>query len=264
MDMLAVIGVLMVLTLVGSVFLKSYLEKKKIERARLLVDLHDDLRRMQNALAIIPEVYLDVPTKIFMIKRVIQLINAVEEAGNESDSLNMLKMDLEAQLAKTLQAKDDSVKRLSQWTKIEHPDTAHEIRTLAKFLHNQILSSVKSGLVPRAHGARVVKNLKVIMHRIALDLNYTLATSALKMNKLRPALGKLRVAKGLVLKSPIKQHLKSQKEEIEGLIEKTEQRIIAQRKENAATTENKLASGMDKIEEEQAWDSKKNLYDSDS
>ena len=260
---MAVVGVLIVLTLVSSIFLKSYLDKRKIERARMLVDLHDDLRRMQNALAIIPEVYLDVPTKIFMIKRIIQLIDAVEEVGNESDSLNMLKMDLESQLAKTLQAKDDSVKRLSQWTKIDHPDTAHEIRTLAKFLHNQILTCVKSGLVPRAHGARVVKNLKVIMHRIALDLNYTLAASALKMNKLRPALGKLKVAKGLVLKSPIKQHLKKQKEEIEKLIEKTEQRLIAQRKASAAATANKLASGMDKMEEDEAWDSKKNLYDSE-
>jgi len=263
MDMLAVIGVLMVLTLVSSVFLKSYLEKKKIERARMLVDLHDDLRRMQNALAIIPEIYLDIPTKIFMIKRLIQLIDAVEEIGNESQSLNMLKMDLEAQLAKTLQSKDDSVKRLSTWTKIEHPDTAQEIRTLTKFLHKQILSSVKSGLVPRAHGARVVKNLKVVMHRIALDLNYTLATSALKMNKLRPALGKLRVAKGLLTKSPIKQHLKNQKDELDALIEKTERRLVSQRKANAATTENKLASGMDKIQEEEAWDSKKNLYDSE-
>ena len=263
MDMLAVVGVLIVLTLVSSVFLKTYLDKKKIERARQLVDLHDDLRRMQNALAIIPEVYLDVPTKIFMIKRIIQLIDAVEEVGNESDSLNMLKMDLESQLAKILQTKDDSVKRLSQWTKIEHPDTAHEIRSMTKFLHNQILKCVKSGLVPRAHGARVVKNLKVIMHRIAIDLNFTIAASALKMNKLRPALGKLKVARGLVIKSPIKQHLKKQKEELEALIEKTEKRLIEKRKENAATTSNKLASGMDKIEEEEAWDSKKNIYDND-
>lgn len=260
---MALVGVLMVATLVGSIFLKSYLDKQKIERARQLVDLHDDLRRMQNALAMIPDAYLDVPTKIFMVKRIIQLIDAVQEVGNESEGLNILKMDLEGQLAKILQTKDDSVKRLSQWTKIEHPDTAHEIRTLTKFLHGQILNTVKSGLIPRAHGARVVKNLKVIMYRISVDLNYTLAAAALKMNKLRPALGKLRVVKGLILKSPIKQHLKSQQDQINALIEKTEAKIIQEREANAATTSNKLASGVEKIEEEEAWESKKNIYDSE-
>lgn len=263
MEGMAVIGVLIVLTLVGSIFFKSYIEKKRIERARKLVDLHDDLRRMQNAMGTIPEIYMDTPTKIFIIKRLMQLIDQVEEVGNESDSLSNLRQELESRLEKAMAAKDDSVKRLSQWSKINHPDAAHEVKNLCKYLHGQIISSVKGGLIPRAHGSRVVKNLKMMMHRIALDLNFNLASAALKSGKLRPALGKLRVAKGLVIKSPIKQHLNAQKEQIEKLIESTERRLSQQRKEQASTSVNKLASGVDKMEEEEAWDNKKNIYDSE-
>lgn len=261
MDSLIIVAVLITITVVGSAFLKSYLDKKRIERARELVDVHDDLRRMQNAMAIIPDLYLDIPTKIFMIKRIIQLVNKVQEIGNESESLKLLSIDLESQLVKIMNSKDDSIKRLSKWGAIEHPDTAHEIRTLTKYLHSQIVSCVKNGLIPRSHGARVVKNLKVVMYRITLDLNYNLARSAMRTNKLRPALGKLKNARAALLKTPIKQHLKTQLEELETLIEKTERKLVAQRKASQAQTANKLSSGMDKIEEEEAWDSKKNIYE---
>ena len=262
MDTMIVLGVLIVLTLVCSVAVKSYLDKKQIERARGLVDLHDDLRRMQNAMAIIPDLYLDTPTKIFIIKRIMQLVLKVQEVGNESDSLKMLHTDLEGQLAKIINSKDDSVKRLSQWAKIENPDAAHEIRTMAKLLHTQILSCVKSGLIPRAHGSRVVKNLKIVMYRISLDLNYNLAQQSMKLKKYRPALGKLRVAKGLIVKSPIKQYLKTQGEQVDALITQVEAKMLAIRKAESKNKPDALSSGMDKIEEEEAWEAKKNDYDS--
>ena len=261
MDTLIVLGALIVITLVGSLTIKSQLEKRRILRARMLVDLHDDLRRMQSALAIIPEVYLDIPTKLFMIKRLMQLVDKVQETGNATESLKNLHSDLQEQLDKTLETKDDSTARLAKWTNIDNPDTAHEIRTLIKYLHGQILNTVKSGLVPRAHGSRVVKNLKIMMHRIALDLNYSLARSYLKASKFRPALGKLRVALGVILKSPIKQFLKSQREELEKLIEKTEKKIISQRKENNKASADKLAKGLDKLKEDEDSNTKKNIYD---
>lgn len=263
MDSMLIFGVLIALLLVSSIFLKSYLDKKRIERAREMVDLHDDLRRMQNAMALIPDLYLDIPTKVFMIKRIMQLINKVQQVGNESEKLKMLYMDLEQQLNKVLNSKDDSTKRLNQWGKINDPDTAHEIRTVTKYLHGQILACVKSHLIPRSHGSRVVKNLKIIMHRIALDLNYNLARNALRMKKLRPALGKFKMARGLLIKSPIKQHLKDQLQELEASIEKVEKMLVSQRKAASAATANKLASGINKIEEDEAWDNKKNIYDSE-
>jgi hypothetical protein len=261
MDTLIVLGVLVIITLVGSIAIKTQMEKRRILRARLLVDLHDDLRRMQSALAVIPEVYLDIPTKLFMIKRLMQLVNQVQETGSPSESLTSLHSDLQEQLDKTLEAKDDSAARLAKWTRIDSADAAHEIRILIKYLHGQILSTVKTGLVPRAHGSRVVKNLKIMIHRIALDLNYTMARSYLKANKPRPALGKLRVALGVTLKSPIKQYLKTQHSELEKLIEQTEKKIINQRKQANKTTEDKLAKGLDKMQEEEDRDTKKNIYD---
>ncbi len=261
MDTLIILGTLIILTLFGSLFVKSYLEKQRIERARQLVDLHDDLRRMQNALAIIPELYLDTPTKLFMIKRLIQLIDKVQEIGNETESLNVLHQDLHAQMEKAMKSKDDSAVRLSKWAKIDNPDTAHEIKMMIKFLHDQILTGVKTGLIPRAHAARVVKNLKVMMHRLALDLNYNLARAALRSNKLRPALGKLRVALGHCLKSPIKQYLGKQKEQLESLIEQTDAKIVKLRKEANRNTSNKLSEGVEKIDKEDEFENKKNIYD---
>jgi hypothetical protein len=263
MDSTLIFAVLIVIVIMGSFFLKSYLDKKRLARAREMVDLHDDLRRMQNAMAIIPDLYLDMPTKVFMIKRIIQLVSKIQQTGNESESLKMQAADLDSQLAEIVKRKDDDVKRLSQWGKIDDPDTAHEIRNMAKYLHSQILVCVKSHLLPRSHGSRVVKNLKIIMHRVALDLNYNIAKNAIRANKLRPALGKLKLARGLLLKSPIKQHLKTQIIDIETLIEKTEKMLVAARKTSTEATANKLASGVDKIDEDDAWDSKKNMYDSE-
>ncbi len=261
MTTFVILGVLILATLVGSIAIKSYLEKRRIERARLLVDLHDDLRRMQTAMVVVPQVYLDTPTKLFMIKRLMQIIDQVQNAGNETDHLTVIHQDLQKQLEATMAAKDDSVDRLSKWTNIEDADTAHEIKSLVKYLHGQILSSVKMGLIPRSHGSRVVKNLKVISHRIGLDVNYTLARNALKRNKYHPALGKLRVALSITVKSPIKQYLKPQKETLEKLIAQTEAKIAKQQKEKNKSTVNKLASGVDKIQEDDEMEQKKNQYD---
>ncbi len=261
MTTFVILGALILATLVGSLAMKSYLEKRRIERARLLVDLHDDLRRMQTALTVVPQVYLDTPTKLFMIKRLMQIIDQVQEAGSETDHLNDLHQGLQTQLEATIAAKDDSVERLAKWTRIDDADAAHEIKSLIKYLHGQILSSVKIGLIPRSHGSRVVKNLKVITYRIGLDVNYTLARNALKLNKYRPALGKLRVALSITLKSPIKQHLKPQKETLEKLIAQTEAKIAQQQKEKSRDTVNKLASGVEKIQEEDELEQKKNQYD---
>ena len=256
-----ILGALILATLVGGIALKNQLEKRRIERARLLVDLHDDLRRMQSALAVIPHVYLDTPTKLFMIKRLMQIIEQVQEAGNETSGLSDMHQELQNQLESTIQTKDDSVARLAKWTPIDTADLAHEIKSLVKYLHGQIITAVKLGLIPRAHGSRVVKNLKVVTYRIGLDLNYTLARQALKLNKYRPALGKLRVALSIALKSPIKQYLKPQKETLEKLIEQTESKIERQREEKSKATTNKLASGVEKIKVEDDWEQKKNLYD---
>ncbi|MFT6260695.1 MAG: hypothetical protein ACJAYK_001291 [Crocinitomicaceae bacterium] len=264
MDTTLIFVALIVIMVMCSFLLKGHLDRKRLTRARKIVDLHDDLRRMQNAMTIIPDLYLDAPTKTFMIKRIIQILSFIQEIGSESESLKKQTLDLESQLDKIVQSKDDSVKRLSQWGKIDDPDVAHEIRSMAKYLHSQILICVKSHLLPRSQGSRIVKNLKVIMHRIALDLNYNIAKNAIKANKLRPALSKLKVAKGLLLKSPIKPHLNAQLETLETLIEKIEKKLITVSKASSKVTANKLASGVDKIDEEEAWDGKKNMYDSEN
>ncbi|WP_396586842.1 hypothetical protein [Bermanella sp. R86510] len=261
METMVIFGAVIVLTLIGSIFIKSYLEKKRIEMARKLVDLHDDLKRMQNAMAVLPDIYLDTPTKVFMIRRLIQLLQQVQESGNQSEGINIQIQELEYQLDKTQQRKDDSVKRLSQCSKIAHPDTAHEIKVAVKFLHGQMLASVKNGLIPKSHGARITKNLKVMAHRLGLDLNYNLAKQALQTNKWRPALGKLRMTKSIIIKSPIKQYLEKQRIEVDELIKKTEAKLNQVRIQNQTQSQNKLAEGVDKIQQEEDWESKKNIYD---
>jgi len=112
MDSIIVLGTLLLVTLVSSIFIKGYLDKRRIEKAREIVDLHDDLRRMQNAMAVIPSIYLDVPTRIFMLKRTMQLVSKLLEGSSDNHNLNALYQDMESQLEKALTQKDDSVKRL--------------------------------------------------------------------------------------------------------------------------------------------------------
>lgn len=261
MDSLFIIGTLLVVTLVGSIFVKGYIDKRRIEKARELVDLHDDLRRMQNAMAVIPGVYFDIPTRIFVLKRTMQLIAKVLEIGQENQTLNALYHEMEVQLEKTLEVKDDSVKRLKKRGKIDHPDKAHEIRQMVKFLHEQIIKSVKAGLIPKAHGTRVVKNLKTAMQRTIIDMNYYLAMDSYRNQKLRPALGKFKVTLGLIIKSPIKKYLEELKNEVEKRIKDIEKKLMAERRRANEASANKLASGVDKIQEDEAWESKKNIYD---
>lgn len=261
MDSLIIIGTLMVVTLVSSIFIKNYLEKRRIEKARELVDLHDDLRRMQNAMGGVPSIYFDIPTRIFMLKRTMQLIAKVLEYGQDNQNLNALYQEMEVQLEKTLEQKDDTVKRFNKRSKIDDPDTAHEVRQMVKFLHDQILKSVKSGLIPKAHGSRVVKNLKVVMQRTVIDLNYNISQSLLRNKKLAAALSKLKVTLALVIKSPLKQSLTPLKDELEKTIKQVEKKLFQDRKKTSKTSSNKLSSGMDKIKEEEEWESKKNIYD---
>lgn len=261
MDSIIVLGTLLLVTLVSSIFIKGYLDKRRIEKAREIVDLHDDLRRMQNAMAVIPSIYLDVPTRIFMLKRTMQLVSKLLEGSSDNHNLNALYQDMESQLEKALTQKDDSVKRLNKRGKVDNPDTAHEIRAMVKFLHEQIVKSVKSGLIPKAHGSRVVKNLKVIMQRTVIDMNYNMAQAILKTQKLRPALSKLKVTLGLVIKSPLKQCLTQLKEELEKTIKSIESKLAIESKKANARSGGQLASGMDKIKEEEDWDTKKNIYD---
>jgi len=261
MDSIIIIGTLLVITIVSSIFIKNYLEKRRIEKARELVDLHDDLRRMQNAMNVIPMVYFDIPTRIFMLKRTMQLIAKVLEYGQDNQSLNAIYQDMEIQLEKTLEQKDDSVKRLNKHSKVDHPDTAHEIRQTVKFLHDQILKSVKGGLIPKAHGSRVVKNLKIVMQRTVIDMNYNMARQFMQSKKLGPALSKLKVTLSLVIKSPLKQALTPLKDELEKNIKKLEKRLYEERRKASQRSANKLASGMDKIQEEEEWERKKNIHD---
>ncbi len=258
---LAIIGVLIILTLIGSIFIKSFLEKKKIERARAMVNLTDDLRRMQNAISTLPELYLDKPTKTFIYKSIIQMAERIGQVSNRDDSMVSVINEARTKLDAALELKEDSIKRLSKWCKVANPDDAQEMRQLIKFLHAQTVAAVKAGVIPKAHGARVVKNLKVIAHRIMLDLNYCLGKTYYTGKKHRRALGKFRVALGILHKSPIKQHLNPQKEELEKLIQKTESILEETRKQTASTSANSLASGMDKMEKEEEWEQKKNLYE---
>ncbi|GAA6133716.1 hypothetical protein NBRC116188_05050 [Oceaniserpentilla sp. 4NH20-0058] len=261
MDSIIVLGALLVITLISSIFVKNYLEKRRIEKARELVDIHDDLRRMQNAMNIIPGIYFDIPTRIFMLKRTMLLISKVLELGQDNQNLNALYQDLEIRLEKTLEAKDDSVKRMNKHSQINDPDTAHEIRQTIKFLHDQILKSVKTGLIPKSQGSRVVKNLKVIMQRTVMDMHYNIAQHLLSNKKFGPAMSKFKVTLSLVLKSPSKQALTPFKDELERVIKKIEHRLNEGRKKASQQSANKLSSGMDKIKEEEDWESKKNIYD---
>ena len=258
---LAIIGILTMATLVVAIFVKSYLDKKRIENAREMVELQDDLRRMQTAMTIIPDLYFDVPTKIFMFKRVMQLASKLQELTGEDASLNMLMGTMQEQLQKVQGSKDNRAARLAQWSKINNPDIAHEARSMIKFLHGQMVISVKNSLIPKALGTRVVANLKIMAPRLAMDLNYNIAQGSLKLKKYRPALGKLRTAKALIHKSNIKQHMKRQQAEIEELIKTTEAHLNAKRKKAQAQNVNKLADGVEDMNEKDQWDQKKNLYE---
>lgn len=258
---LAIVGVLMVAALFGSVFIKSYLDKKNIESARELVELQDALRRMQTAQQIIPELYIDIPTKIFMAKRTMQLAYKMQELSGDDAAITMLIDNMQEKLNKAQGTKDNRAVRLSKWSDINNPDTAHEVKHMVKFLHGEMVASVKSGIIPKALGTRVTANLRIMAPRIAMDLNYNLARAAIKSNKLRPALGKLRITKALLLKSTIKQHMKTQIETVEKLITETEKKMNAKRKKVQAQSANKLASGLNDLEEKEQWDQKKNLYE---
>ena len=64
-------------------------------------------------------------------------------------------------------------------------------------------------------------------------------------------------------RSPIKQYLKTQNEELGKLINETESKINESRKKSAQASANKLAEGMDKINDDDNWENKKNMYDGD-
>ena len=256
------VGALLIILVVAALLTKTYLEKRRIEQARLLVDLQDSLRRMQNASSAFPEVYLDKPTKVFIYKRLIQLSQAIAEVDQaEAAGMGAMETDFSSKMEAARNTPDDSVKRLSKWASIPHPDTAHELRRLVQFLHQEVIDSTKSGLIPKAHAKRVIKNLKITASRIPLDLNFSIAKGAFKTKQYRQALGKLRVAQGVIKRSPVRQYLKKQAGQIEELMKKTDEALAIAAEKNKAKTANSLAAGMDKMAEDEQWEQKKNYFD---
>lgn len=262
MEPAALIGILGIIGIVIALLVKTYLEKRRIEQARLIVDLQDSLRRMQNAHKIIPEVYLDKATKLFIHKRMLQITQAILATDNsESQNLSTFQDELTVQVEQIRNQSDDVIKRLGAWAPVPNQDAAHELKRLTQFLHAEVVRTTKSGDLKKGHALRVIKNLKIIANRIPLDMNFALGRAAAKLNKPRPALSKFKVAQGIIKRSPIKQHLSKQEEQLTKLIKKCELKLERIADEAKAKSGNSLAEGMNEMEEKEKWEQKKNYFD---
>lgn len=262
MEPVALIGVLFIVIVVVALLYRSYKEKRRIEQARLLVDLQDALRRIQNVQQGLPETYLDKPTKVFIFKRLVQITQNIAEVEKaEAPAMGALEDEFTAKMEAARNSTDNAVKNLSQWVPIPSQDTAHEMRHLVKFLHQEVIKAAKAGFIPKAHAARVIKNLKITATRIPLDLTYELGKAAYKTKKFRPALSKFKVALGMIKRSPVRKHLTKQNKQLEELVKKCEAKLEEIAEANKAKTGNSLAEGMDKMEEDSKWDQKKNYFE---
>lgn len=262
MESIALIGVFLIVVLVVALLYRTYRERRRIEQARLLVDLQDALRRVQNATKVLPDVYLDKPTKVFIYKRLIQITRSIAETEpSESAAMANLEDNFTTHMETARNEKDDSVKRLSKWADIPSKDAAHEMRRSVQFLHQETVSAAKSGLIAKAHAMRVIKNLKVAAARIPLDMTFALGKAAYQTKKYRPALSKFNVAVGIIKRSPVRKYLAKQNEQIEELIKQTEAQLKKIADQNKAKSANSLAEGMDKIEQDSQWEQKKNYFE---
>ena len=262
MEPIALVGILFIVVVVVALLYRSYKEKRRIEQARLLVDLQDALRRMQNAIDILPNVYLDKPTKVFIYKRLIHITRSIAETEQtQAAAMASLEDNLTSRMETARGSPDTAVKNLSQWAEIPSQDAAHEMRRLVQFLHQEVIKSAKSGFIPKAHAARVVKNLKITATRVPLDLAYALGKAAYQTKKYRPAMSKFKVAQGMIKRSPVRKHLSNQNGQLEELIKECEAKLKQIAEENKAKSGSSLAEGMDKIEEDSKWDQKKNYFE---
>lgn len=257
-----IIGILFIVMVVVALLYRSYKEKRRIEQARLLVDLQDSLRRLQNAARALPDIYMDKPTKVFLFQRLTQIVNKIAETEqSEAPAMATLETEYASKMEAARSSPDTAVKNLSQWATIPSQDAAHEMRHLVKFFHQEVIKAAKSGAVPKAHAARVIKNLKITATRIPLDLTYALGQAALQTKKYRPALSKFKLAHGMIKRSPVRKHLAKQNSELEELIKKCDAKLQQIADANKAKTGNSLAEGMDKMEEESKWEQKKNYFE---
>lgn len=262
MEPIALIGILFIVLVVIALLYRSYREKRRIEQARALVDLQDALRRMESATSALPDVYLDKPTKVFIYKRMLQIIRGINSTDASAGAqLANLEDTYTGKLEAARNSKDDALKRLAQWAQIPNQDAAHEMRRLVKFLHQEVVNATKAGLIPKAHASRVIKNLKIMASRIPLDATYALGRGALKTKKYRPALSKFKIAQGIIKRSPVRKYLAKQNEQLEELIKKTEEKLQIIAEENRAKSGNSLADGMDKMAKDEQWEQKKNYFE---
>jgi len=262
MEPMVLVGILFIVVVVVALLFRSYKEKRRIEQARRLVDLQDALRRMQNAINILPNIYLDKPTKVYMFKRLIHISRSIAEAEqSQAAAMAVLEDNLTSQMETTRNSPDTAVKNLSKWAEIPSQDAAHEMRRLVQFLHQEVIKSAKVGFIPKAHAARVIKNLRIVATRVPMDLTYALGKAALQTKKYRPALSKFKVAQGMIKRSPVRKHLTNQNGQLEKLIEKCEAKLKQIAEENKAKSGSSLAEGMDKMEEDSKWDQKKNYFE---
>lgn len=253
-----IIAVALIAVLIISVIAKGALEKARIERARRLIDLQDDLRRLQNMLSAMPSPYLDKATRLLIYTELIYLLALTEKMS--STSTQSQRDELEG-LMEQAKLAPENPQRLAQWVPLTDPDVAQEIKLMLQNLHRLTLRANKESRVTRSHAAAVIKNIKIVMYRLPIDLNYGIGNAADKMNQQRKALGKFKVARGAILKSPVAKYLRNQQSELEERIAKLEGVLEVERKSRAKNTSNSLAEGMEKLAEDEAWETKKQIYD---
>lgn len=252
-----IIAAALIAILIISVIAKGALEKARIERARRVIDLQDDQRRLQNMLNIMPPPYLDKATRLLIYTELQHLLGLSQKISGESKESQLEEL---SGLIDKARLSPENPQRLSQWVPLTEPDMAQEIRLMLQNLHRIVLRANKESRITRSHAAAVIKNIKIVMYRLPIDLNYGIGSSAERVNQQRKALGKYKVARGAILKSPIAKYLRAQQTELEERIAKLETALELDRK-NRPSTNNSLAEGMDKLAEEEAWETKKQLYD---
>lgn len=253
-----IIAAALLAILIISVIAKGALEKARIEKARRLIDLQDDQRRLQNMLSAMPAAYLDKATRLLIYQELIHLLSVNQKISGTSTQSQQDEIEGLAEKAKLT---PDSPQRLAQWVPLTDPDAAQEIRLMLQNLHRITLRANKESRITRSHAAAVIKNIKIVMYRLPIDLNYGIGNAADKMGQQRKALGKFKVARGAILKSPVAKYLRTQQTELENRISQLETALEIDRKNKAKNTTNSLSEGMDKLAEEEAWETKKQLYD---
>lgn len=234
-------------------YLNNVVESRKLERARLKLDLNERLRRCGEITETFPGQLMTPALKLLLTRLELNINQRQLLLDKQNSDLKARITELEA-----LVAQGERLPVNNPPSPIQTEAKAKDVRFLLEALHSQVVRATQEGFLPSSEGKHWVKEIRHILVILHIEFFNNLGQQALLQGD--PGHARLAFERGVqyLRKQPEPAVYEEQLAYLEKLLARANAQVLDQL-EPAADDANELNQGL-KTDEEETW-KKKVIYD---